>query len=128
MPMVDAGLLVSPQHPADFGRDLCCTRRPPQKQTRKDLAHLRHRRCLSQGLRRFARAFRALWFETDFLGSERNLGGSTRSPRDSLSKVSLSLVNSYRRHSKDHERTIESSETMIYISMIQLMTRRWAAK
>jgi putative transposase len=34
----------------------------------------------------------------------------------------------YRRHSKDHERTTESSETMIYISMIHLMTRRLAAK
>jgi putative transposase len=30
----------------------------------------------------------------------------------------------YRRHSKDYERTTESSEAMIYISMIQLMTRR----
>ena len=34
----------------------------------------------------------------------------------------------YRRHCKDHERTIESSETMIFISMIHLMTRRLAAK
>ena len=34
----------------------------------------------------------------------------------------------YRRHSKDHERTIESSETMIYVSMIHLMTRRLATK
>lgn len=30
----------------------------------------------------------------------------------------------YRRHSKDYERTIESSEAMIYVSMIHLMTRR----
>jgi putative transposase len=32
----------------------------------------------------------------------------------------------YRRHSKDYERTTESSEAMIYISMIQLMSRRLA--
>ena len=31
-----------------------------------------------------------------------------------------------RRHSKDYERTIESSETMIYASMIHLMLRRLA--
>lgn len=30
----------------------------------------------------------------------------------------------YRRHSKDYERTTESSEAMIYISMIHLMSRR----
>lgn len=30
----------------------------------------------------------------------------------------------YRRHSKDYERTIESSETMIHMSMIHLMSRR----
>jgi putative transposase len=34
----------------------------------------------------------------------------------------------YRRHGKDHERTTESSETMIYIGMIHLMTRRLASK
>lgn len=34
----------------------------------------------------------------------------------------------YRRHSKDYERTTESSEAMIYISMIQLMSRRLARK
>jgi putative transposase len=32
----------------------------------------------------------------------------------------------YRRHSKDYERTTESSEAMIQISMIQLMSRRLA--
>jgi putative transposase len=32
----------------------------------------------------------------------------------------------YRRHSKDYERTTESSEAMIYISMIHLMSRRLA--
>jgi len=32
----------------------------------------------------------------------------------------------YRRHSKDYERTTESSETMIYLSMINLMVRRLA--
>jgi len=32
----------------------------------------------------------------------------------------------YRRHSKDYERTTESSETMIYLSMIALMSRRLA--
>jgi putative transposase len=32
----------------------------------------------------------------------------------------------YRRHSKDYERTTESSEAMIYISMIHLMARRLA--
>ena len=30
----------------------------------------------------------------------------------------------YRRHSKDYERSTESSETMIYVSMIALMSRR----
>ncbi len=30
----------------------------------------------------------------------------------------------YRRHSKDYERKTESSETMIYVSMIALMSRR----
>ena len=33
----------------------------------------------------------------------------------------------YRRHSKDYERTIASSETMIHMSMIHLMSRRLAA-
>lgn len=32
----------------------------------------------------------------------------------------------YRRHSKDYERTIESSESMIYIAMINLMSQRLA--
>jgi putative transposase len=32
----------------------------------------------------------------------------------------------YRRHSKDYERTTEASETMIYLSMIALMSRRLA--
>jgi len=32
----------------------------------------------------------------------------------------------YRRHSKDYERSTESSETMIYMSMIALMSRRLA--
>ena len=32
----------------------------------------------------------------------------------------------YRRNSKDYERTIESSETMIHMSMIHLMSRRLA--
>jgi putative transposase len=32
----------------------------------------------------------------------------------------------YRRHSKDYERSTESSETMIYLSMIALMSRRLA--
>jgi len=34
----------------------------------------------------------------------------------------------YRRHSKDYERTTESSEAMIYISMIHLMARRLTRK
>jgi len=34
----------------------------------------------------------------------------------------------YRRNSKDYERTIESSETMIHMSMIHLMSRRLATK
>jgi putative transposase len=32
----------------------------------------------------------------------------------------------YRRHSKDYERSTESSETMIYLSMIALMSRQLA--
>ena len=32
----------------------------------------------------------------------------------------------YRRHSRDYERSTESSETMIYLSMIALMSRRLA--
>ncbi|REJ97449.1 MAG: IS5/IS1182 family transposase, partial [Planctomycetota bacterium] len=31
-----------------------------------------------------------------------------------------------RRHSKDYERNPETSETMIYISMVHLMTKRLA--
>lgn len=34
----------------------------------------------------------------------------------------------YRRHSKDYERTTESSEAMTYIAMINLMSRRLAAQ
>ena len=34
----------------------------------------------------------------------------------------------YRRNSKDYERTIESSETMIHMSMIHLMSRRLATQ
>ncbi len=33
-------------------------------------------------------------------------------------------LGNYRRHSKDYERLAESSEAMIYISMIHLMVRR----
>lgn len=33
-------------------------------------------------------------------------------------------LNNYRRHSKDYERLPESSEAMIYVSMIHLMIRR----
>ena len=34
----------------------------------------------------------------------------------------------YRRHSRDYEHKTETSETMIYISMIALMSRRLARK
>ena len=36
----------------------------------------------------------------------------------------FSWLGNYRRHSKDYERLPESSEAMVYISMIHLMVRR----
>jgi putative transposase len=48
-------------------------------------------------------------------------------PKRWIVERTFAWLGRYRRHSKDYERTTESSETMIYTSMIHLMTRRLAA-
>ena len=48
-------------------------------------------------------------------------------PKRWIVERTFAWLGRYRRHSKDYERTTESSETMIYASMIHLMTRRLAA-
>jgi putative transposase len=47
-------------------------------------------------------------------------------PKRWIVERTFAWLGRYRRHSKDYERTTESSEAMIYISMIHLMSRRLA--
>ena len=48
-------------------------------------------------------------------------------PKRWLVERTFAWLGRYRRHSKDYERTTESSEAMIYISMTHLMSRRLAS-
>lgn len=47
-------------------------------------------------------------------------------PKRWIVERTFAWLGRYRRHSKDYERTVESSESMIYISMIVVMVRRLA--
>jgi putative transposase len=47
-------------------------------------------------------------------------------PKRWIVERTFAWLGRYRRHSKDYERTTESSEAMVYISMIHLMARRLA--
>ena len=47
-------------------------------------------------------------------------------PKRSVVERTFSWTARYRRHSKDYERNPETSEAMIYIAMINLMSRRLA--
>jgi len=47
-------------------------------------------------------------------------------PKRWIVERTFAWLGRYRRHSKDYERTVESSEAMIYISMIALMSKRLA--
>lgn len=49
-------------------------------------------------------------------------------PKRWIVERTFAWISRCRRHSKDYERTTESSEAMIYISMIGLMSRRLARK
>jgi len=49
-------------------------------------------------------------------------------PKRWIVERTFSWISRYRRHSKDYERNPETSETMIYIAMINLMSRRLAKK
>lgn len=49
-------------------------------------------------------------------------------PKRWIVERTFAWLGRYRRHSKDYEKTTESSETMISISMIHLMSRRLATK
>jgi putative transposase len=53
-----------------------------------------------------------------------NLKGFVVLPKRWIVERTFAWLGRYRRHSKDYERTIESSEAMIYISMIHTMSRR----
>jgi putative transposase len=48
-------------------------------------------------------------------------------PKRWVAERTFAWLGRYRRHSKDYEKTTESSEAMIYISMISLMSRRLAS-
>jgi putative transposase len=48
-------------------------------------------------------------------------------PKRWIVERTFAWLGRYRRHSKDYERTIESSEAMIYISMINTMSQRLAS-
>jgi len=45
-------------------------------------------------------------------------------PKRWIVERTFAWIGRYRRHSKDYERNPETSETMIYISMIALMSKR----
>jgi len=49
-------------------------------------------------------------------------------PKRWIVERTFAWLGRYRRHSKDYERTTESSEAMIYISMMHLMSRRLARR
>lgn len=50
--------------------------------------------------------------------------GFTLLPKRWVVERTFAWLGRYRRHSKDYERTTESSEAIIYISMIHLLSRR----
>jgi transposase len=49
-------------------------------------------------------------------------------PKRWIVERTFAWIARYRRHSKDYERNPETSEAMIYIAMISLMSRRLAAQ
>ena len=49
-------------------------------------------------------------------------------PKRWVVERTFAWLSRYRRHSKDYERNQESSEAMVYISMIALTSRRLAAE
>ena len=55
-----------------------------------------------------------------------NVKGFVVLPKRWIVERTFAWLSRYRRHSKDYERTILSSETMTYIAMINLMSRRLA--
>ena len=71
---------------------------------------------------RFARR-RCLWLQ---IVSKHDPHSFALLPRGWVVERTFAWLGRYRRHSKDYEQTTESSEAMIYISMIHLMSRRLA--
>jgi len=53
-----------------------------------------------------------------------NVRGFVLLPKRWIVERTFAWISRHRRHSKDYERTVESSETMIYIAMIGLMVKR----
>jgi putative transposase len=49
-------------------------------------------------------------------------------PKRWIVERTFAWLTRHRRHSKDYERNTETSEAMIYITMISLMSRRLAPK
>jgi putative transposase len=55
-----------------------------------------------------------------------NVRGFVVLPKRWIVERTFAWLSRYRRHARDYERTIESSEALIYIAMINLMSRRLA--
>jgi putative transposase len=65
--------------------------------------------------------------ELEIVKRPKEAKGFVRQAKRWIVERTLGWLNNYRRLSKDYEATTESSETMIYLAMIDLMVTRLAA-
>ena len=70
------------------------------------------------------RAYRSFRREIEIIDKDPDQKGFKVLPRRWVVERTFAWLSNYRRHSRDYERLIESSEAMIYISMVQLMLKR----